>query len=577
MLLAVLVRRLSWLPAVVLAAFALGAQESPPKASTASDANAPTTSDAKIAESGKGPGQGPGQEPVPVRNQALRTLAQQLAEVEVELRAALAEKPPRAERITPLQQQQAQLRDRLASLATGVDVAVVRSPTDERYELQSELLRLVRPLVRALSKATEGPRQIQELQAHQDQLDAQLLAVDQVVRGLSRTRDDQREARAEPQLLAELDAAVQRWGAFASELRDERVLVAAQLDALERARAPVAETVQNAVADFVRRRGVSLVLAIGAATVVVVLLRWLQRVFARLAARGERRLPLRLFDIAFQFLAVLGAMLAVVLVFYLRGDFELLAVAIVFLIGVGWALSRALPTLLEQMRLLLNAGAVREGERLLLDGLPYRVEALRLYSRLVNPDLQGGVLRVPIKDLVGRASRRSLPDEPWFPCRVGDWVQLGNGAFGPVETATPDVVVMRIDGAPRSYKTTDFLAEKPANLSQGFVLSTIFGVDYRHQREVTTSIPDRFREALLAALPDLPGGSAANSVVVEFANANSSSLDLQAVVRFGGAAAPSVGALRRGLQRILLEASTRHGYSIPFPQLTVHRGVADGA
>lgn len=559
--LAELVRRLSLPLALALAAFALAAQDPPSSA----------------AQTPEVPAAGQGQEPVPVRNQALRTLAQQLLDVETELRKALAERPPRPERIAALQQQQTQLRDRLASLATGLDVAAVRSPTDERYELQAELLRLVRPLVRALSKATEGPRQIQELQAHQDQLDAQIAAAEQVVRGLSRTRDDQSTAGADAQLLAELDGAVQRWGAFAGELRDERVLVAAQLDALERARAPVAETVQNAVSDFVRRRGVSLLLAVAAATGLVLLLRWLQRVFARLAARGERRLPLRLFDIAFQFLAALGAMLAVVFVFYLRGDFELLAVAIVFLIGVGWALSRALPTLLEQTRLLLNAGAVREGERLLLDGLPYRVEALRLYSRLVNPDLQGGVLRVPLKDLVGRASRRSLPDEPWFPCRPGDWVQLGSGAVGPVETQTPDVVVLRVDGALRTYKTTDFLASQPANLSQGFVLSTIFGVDYRHQREVTTSIPDRFREALLAALPDLPGGNAANSVVVEFANANASSLDLQAVVRFSGEAAPSLGALRRGLQRILLEASTRHGYSIPFPQLTVHRGAADSA
>lgn len=515
--------------------------------------------------------------PVPVRNQALRTLAQQLHDVDVELRAAEAALPARPERVEALQQQRAQLRDRLAGLATGLDVAALRNPTQERYELQDELLRLVRPLVRALSKATEGPRQIQELQANQEQLGLQLESVEQVVRGLQRTRGDQQRAGAEPILLTELDGAVQRWTNFAAELRDERLLVAAQLEALEKARAPVADTVQSALSDFFRRRGVSILLAVAAATGIVLLLRWFQRVVARMASVGERRIPLRLFEIAFQFLAGLGAMIAVVLVFYLRGDFELLAVAIVFLLGLGWALSRALPTLLEQVRLLLNAGAVREGERLLVDGLPYRVEALRLYSRLVNPELQGGVLRVPLKDLVGRASRRSHADEPWFPCRVGDWVQLSGGVFGPVEAQTPDVVVMLFEGARRTYRTTEFLGAQPANLSQGFLLLTTFGVDYRHQPEVTTTIPQLMREALLAALPDLPGGASATSVVVEFAAAGSSSLDLQALVRFSGAAAPHVGSLRRGLQRVLLDAATRNGWTVPFPQLTIHRASPDSA
>ncbi|MEQ1634227.1 MAG: hypothetical protein ABL997_17740, partial [Planctomycetota bacterium] len=235
------------------------------------------------------------------------------------------------------------------------------------------------------------------------------------------------------------------------------------------------------------------------------------------------------------------------------------------------ALSRTLPTLLEQIRLLLNAGAVREGERVLLDGLPYRVDALRLHSRLSNPELQGGVLRVPLKDLVGRASRRSMPDEPWFPCQQGDWVLLGNGVFGPVEVQTPDQVVVRIDGAPRTFKTTEFLAQMPSNLSRGFLLAVTFGIDYRHQEVATTTVPEQLQRALETGLPKVPGGAFATSVMVEFAAASASSLDLQAIVRFSGDAAASYGFLRRGLQRILLDAATEHGLAIPFPQLTIHR------
>lgn len=514
------------------------------------------------------------QEPAPtptVRHQALKNLAQQLLQNELELSAAERQQPVDPERVVNLQTVQKQLRDRLASLATGFDVAQVRSPKEEEYELQTEILRLVRPLVRAISKATEGPRQIQELQSHREQLEAQIEASEQVVRGLERTRRDQQQSGTEPQVLVQLDAAVQRWGAFVSELRDECLLVAGQLESLEAARAPMSESVQNAVADFVRRRGVSLFLAIAAAALVILFLRWLHRMVSRIAMRGERRLPLRMFDVAFQGLAALGAAFAVVAVFYLRGDFELLAVAIVFLIGLGWALSRSLPTLLEQVRLLLNAGAVREGERVMIDGLPYRVDALRLQTRLSNPELQGGVLRIPLREVVGRSSRKSLPDEPWFPCQQGEWVMLANGAFGPVEVQTPDQVVVRIDGAPRTFRTTEFLGQMPSNLSRGFFILSVFGIDYRHQEAATTTVPEQFAKALHVRLPQVPGGAFVTSVVVEFAAAAASSLDLQVVVRFSGEAAASYGGLRRGIQRILVEAATQHGVSIPFPQLTIHR------
>lgn len=74
---------------------------------------------------------------------------------------------------------------------------------------------------------------------------------------------------------------------------------------------------------------------------------------------------------------------------------------------------------------MLNIGAVRENERLVLHGVPWRVASINVFCRLVNPSL-GVELRLPIEDLVSLVSRPYNHEEPWFPCKKGDWVVVGS-------------------------------------------------------------------------------------------------------------------------------------------------------
>ena len=52
---------------------------------------------------------------------------------------------------------------------------------------------------------------------------------------------------------------------------------------------------------------------------------------------------------------------------------------------------------------------------------------------------------------------------------------------------------------------------------------------------------------------------------------NTSSLDFEARADFTGEAAPRYRELRRAMQRLLVDACTQNGWTIPFPQLTLHR------
>lgn len=75
-----------------------------------------------------------------------------------------------------------------------------------------------------------------------------------------------------------------------------------------------------------------------------------------------------------------------------------------------------------------------------------------------------------------------------------------------------------------------------------------------------------------ASLPlgSVPSGQLVR-VDVQLAAAKTSSLDYVALAEFTGEAAARYFDLRRAMQRLLLQACSSNGWTIPFPQLVVHR------
>jgi hypothetical protein len=56
---------------------------------------------------------------------------------------------------------------------------------------------------------------------------------------------------------------------------------------------------------------------------------------------------------------------------------------------------------------------------------------------------------------------------------------------------------------------------------------------------------------------------------VEFAQANSSSLDIVVIADFKGELGDLYNRLRRAIQRWCVDACTENGWEIPFPQITL--------
>ena len=225
--------------------------------------------------------------------------------------------------------------------------------------------------------------------------------------------------------------------------------------------------------------------------------------------------------------------------------------------------------------MLLNLSTVREGERVIYNGLPWQVKALNLYTKLHNPALKGGLIRLPVRELSGLQSRPFHKDEPWFPTREEDLVILADGAIGKVILQTPEQVVLdTLGGCHKTYPTLAFLQQNPINYSiNNFGVFATFGLDYAHQAQITRDIPQTLERILAEELAKEEYGKDIITLLVQFKEAGSSSLDILVFTSFPGKwAITSYFAIGRTIQRIIVDACTTHGWGIPFPQITVHQG-----
>jgi hypothetical protein len=464
-----------------------------------------------------------------------------------------------------------QLRENFRMLATGVEESDYRQEEIAPTSLQKQLEDIIEPISRGMREMTSGPREMAKMRD-----DLQLWRERGEWSEAALMRLDSLLEEAEPGLLREeLESARRLWAGRLANAESRMQVLERQIDEREKADPGTWRRVSGFFADFWRSRGINLLLALGTAVAAFVLTRRIYRAIrgiSPLHRKGGNDFAARSADLLGAVLAVLLAVLMVILVFYLRGDWLLLTLVILALVGVAWASKQALPPYIEQIRLILNIGPVRQGERLVHEGIPWQVEKLNFYCEFRNPELSGGLLRLPVRDVMPLHSRPLADKEEWFPSRLDDWVILADETFGKVIQQTPDhVVILKLGGSLKSYPTALFLEQTPENLSRGFRLALTFGIDYRHQAICTDEAPVVFQRILETRLSEAAGKDGLRSLKVEFAKAGGSSLDFAILADFTGDVASRRNVLERLIQKTCVEVCNEKGWVIPFAQITVHQ------
>jgi hypothetical protein len=460
----------------------------------------------------------------------------------------------------------------LKQIAAGADIDSLRATQEKPFNIQEELFALLRPAFHEIRDMTSHVREKSDLKDRIAYYDTKLPvtehAVDNITRLLNHTDD-----KALQQTLQEVLA---DWKKQLTYIQGERQSAELQLAKLEQSEETLAQASQGYLKSFFQRRGLYLVQALLVVIVILLLSRFAYRAMFRLIPgyRAEHRsFRLRLLDLVHRMLTTVLVIVGPMVVFYVVEDWVLFSLGILLLIGAGLTLRHALPRYWQQIQLFLNVGSVREGERVYLEGLPWLVKQINIFSILENPAAEI-CQRVRIDNLVDFKSHPFRKEDPWFPCKRGDWVLLGEGICGKVVGITAELVqiIMR-GGAVQTFATTDFLAKSPVNLSRNFRLNSTIGISYSLQAGSVNSIPGQLQAHIAQRIEEEGFGPHLLNLKVEFERANTSSLDLMVLADFDGAAADQYAPLKRSLQRWCVEACTKHGWEIPFTQLTLHQAV----
>ncbi|MFT5680764.1 MAG: hypothetical protein ACI8RZ_001670 [Myxococcota bacterium] len=487
----------------------------------------------------------------------IHTLEAEQAEIEADpLRVdALSESTALGEEISAL-------RNRLAVLSTGVDPLQDQGVGSGPLSLDEELQSLLSPILAELRTVTERPRRIEALKTQVADYDRLLAEADGALSQLDATIEETTEADTLTELLA-LKAA---WTERRTTQDELRTIAALELDELSQTARSVGELTRDVVQLFIHLRGRNLLIALSTFVFVFAGVRLLNRSLLRAAARRniDTSSSIRLIQLLFYVLGSLGAVVSVLVVLYVLGDWFLLSIGVIALIGIGWGLREAVPRAIEELKLMLNLGSVREGERLVWAGVPWKVERINLRAVLVNPAFEEP-MQIQLRHLIDLVSRPVGDTEPWFPTRLGDHVRFLDGRVGQVTGQGPELVTVHTEVGPRTLSTAAFLDEPLINLSRGFGVEALLPLHPRHRDDITRDIPAILDAHLRQTLSEEP----VTEISVRFHRAERDALVVRALVHFQGSAAADYYRLSDTIQAALIQCCQGSGWAIALPQFEV--------
>lgn len=480
-----------------------------------------------------------------------------------------AEKQALQEELSKLDKQLSETSADFERIATGVEPEVFSEKKEVSFSWKDELATLLEPSIKELRQLTARARQKSDLKEtianHNKQIATARRAIDHLNRLINETKN--------PKIKTNLSELIPAWQNMEKRISSKLELAQRELAKLEDKDVSILTTSSNSVREFFRNRGWYLMIAFLTFAGTILAFRLLARLLFYIipgAKREQRPMHVRILDVGLRFLTIVFAIGGLIFVLYTAEDWFLLSAAIIVIFGLVWTVRQTLPKMWQQVRLVLNMGSIREGERVIYDGIPWRVEALNVFCKLHNPAL-GMYLRIPIENMVGLISRPYQHDEPWFPCKKGDWVAIDGKPFAKVISLSHEQVeVVELGGRRTIYQTADFLGKSPANLSRNFNIRVVFGLSYDLQANITTTVLETLRNFLQSKLDEQEYAEDCLSLSVDFLQAGASSLDVVILADFKGEQAPAYRRIERALAKWTVECCNANNWEIPFPQLTVH-------
>lgn len=501
---------------------------------------------------------------------------EKINEAKKELTSADSEESAAAikERIEQLQSRLNQARNEFEKYALGgIDLHYIKEKeniTDLNYDWQAELLQIVQPVFAEIQRLTQNSRE-------RDTLTRDLSLYNEKIEQLEKGLEFLQKAPFEqltPESQKRLEVIQSNWETFLTDLLRERDRTQTLLDAMVTDKSFM-ESLKDGLLDFIKGRGLILVVSFSTFILVLYLLtKGMDLLIARRAKKEQgmiQRVNLkgRLLLLAYRVFSVVVSVIAYLIVLHAMGDMVLFGIAILILLALIFAFRNYVPKYFSEIRLFLNLGSARQGERVIYRGIPWRIERITLYSAtLVNPAIDNGRIRLMLPELATLTSRPLQSDEIWFPAKVGDSFILPNGVFGEVKRITPESVYLNSFNSTIIYPAPDFIAGAPTNLSYGYYAVADFGLSYKHFATPVDEIFTKLKAYIEEFLSHTGMHDQYNSISVEFRRINEGiSLVYTVIVAMKGSGAGYYFQSGRLLQEACLRCAQKEGWSMPFTNI----------
>lgn len=456
------------------------------------------------------------------------------------------------------------------NVAASVDMSRLDTQKDQEFSFEKEIFALLKPALEEMKAMTSQVRKKSMLREKIAYYEERIPVIEEALANIDKLQQQSKDKS----LNTVLQKTAGTWQKKHAFMQSELQAVRLQLQELEDSEVSLTEASQSYMKSFFQKRGLYITEALITIAAILLLSRFSYSAMQKYLPgfrKKHRSFRIRLIELFHRIITIILVIMGPMVVFYLAEDWVLFSLGILLLFGIALTLRQTLPKYWHQAQLFLNIGAVREGERVLCDGLPWQVERINFFCTLLNPVAEISQ-RLPITSLLELKSRPVREHEPWFPCKKGDWVILSDGVRGKVDGISIEMVqLVQRGGSQVTYQTSDFLAQSPKNLATNFRIKEILGISYSLQDKSTTDIPQTLHGYILQRAEQEGYSEQLLSLKVEFSQAGGSSLDLVVIADFTGELGDLYNRLRRAIQRWCVDACTEYDWEIPFPQLTVHK------
>lgn len=484
-------------------------------------------------------------------------------------------------RISQLSNQKSELIRLFERDSLGIEptkLSLLQEQTEEIYDWKNELLMIIQPVFTEMQRMTQTQRTRETLRQRHEEISQLLALMDKGRKNL--------ESLPEKELSDEVKARIsqiqERLANNRKDAEREYQIIEENLLELEDHRSFL-HKLWVSILDFIQGRGLILTVAFGTfAAILLISSRFLTFLSERRERLGRTRrvnVKWRFMVLFYRLFAFLIALIGLLVVLHSMGDMVLFGLAILILVALLLSFRNYLPTYISELRTFLNLGQARQGERVIYNGLPWKIDKINLYfAYLVNPELNNGRVRLTVT-MLGTLVSRPVPfDEIWFPCKVGDSLIMPDGTFVEVLRQTPESMYLESFNAHIIYPTNEFLAAKPRNISKGFYAVIDFGLAYTHFNLSVDEVFAKIHAGVESHLEAEDSGVAGhiNSISVEFRRIEEGrSLLYTVILDMKGSAAGYYFQVQRMAQEACLRTAQKEGWTMPFTQVSIRRGKED--